>query len=127
MHIFTTSFLSRLSTAKIPIINLHPLPGEFNGANAIARAHAAPQEGRTKRTGTVIHSVVRGVDRGEPIVARVAEMKEGEGLMGLKERIHVLEHELVARGTRIALARLWKRKGERSKKSLLYPTHLLCS
>ncbi|KAI9781432.1 MAG: hypothetical protein M1839_006026 [Geoglossum umbratile] len=115
MHILTNSFLNPLSAARIPVINLHPaLPGEFDGANAIARAYAAFQEGRIKRTGAMIHYVVRDVDRGQPIVVREVGMREGETLEGLEERIHAVEHELIVKGTGMALARLWEGR-EREK------------
>jgi phosphoribosylglycinamide formyltransferase len=54
--------------------------------------------------------VIRDVDRGEPIVVREVEMRVGEGLEGLEERIHVVEHELVVKGTGMALARLWEER-----------------
>jgi phosphoribosylglycinamide formyltransferase len=127
MHILTDSFLSPLSIAKIPIVNIHPaLPREFDGANAIARAYAAFQEGRIKRTGVMIHYVVRDVDCGEPIVVKEVEMRGEEGLKDLEERIHVVEHELIVRGTGMALARLWEERekgkdGEGSKNSTRLP------
>ncbi|KAH0559536.1 hypothetical protein GP486_003948 [Trichoglossum hirsutum] len=111
MHIFTNSFLAPLVSANLPAINIHPaLPKEFDGANAIARAYAAFQEGRIKRTGAMIHYVVRDVDRGEPIVVQEVEMKEGDTVESLEERIHVVEHELIVKGTGMALARLWEKR-----------------
>ena len=62
----------------------------------------------------MIHYVVRDVDRGQPIVVREVEMREGETLEGLEERIHVVEHELIVKGAGIALARLWEGR-ERDK------------
>ncbi|KAH0543522.1 hypothetical protein FGG08_002190 [Glutinoglossum americanum] len=124
MHILTTSFLSPLSSAKVPVINLHPaLTREFDGTNAIARAHAAFQEGRIKRTGIMIHYVVRDVDRGEPIVVKEVEMREGEGLEGLEERIHVAEHELIVKGTGVALARLWEEREREKERSYSPPKY----
>ncbi|KAI9765820.1 MAG: hypothetical protein M1840_007102 [Geoglossum simile] len=115
MHIFTNSFLNPLSAAKSPVLNIHPaLSGEFDGANAIARAYAAFQEGRIKHTGIMIHYVVRDVDRGEPIVVREVEMGKREALEDLEGRIHVVEHELIVKGVGIALARLWEGR-ERDK------------
>jgi folate-dependent phosphoribosylglycinamide formyltransferase PurN len=59
----------------------------------------------------MIHYVVRDVDRGQPIVVREVEMREGEALEGLEERIHVVEHELIVKGAGMALARLWEGRG----------------
>jgi len=70
MHILSEAFLEPLvrpskdqgkegaKGEKIPIINLHPaLPGAFDGANAIARAHEAFQKGDIEKTGVMIHEV----------------------------------------------------------------------
>lgn len=79
----------------IPIINLHPaLPGAFDGARAIERAHEAFQRGEISRTGVMVHRVVAEVDAGEPLVVREVECREGESLEALEERMHE-----VSRGT----------------------------
>ena len=76
-------------TFPIPCINLHPaLPGEFDGADAIGRAYQAFGRGEIRRTGVMVHRVVREVDRGEPLVVREMEMRDGDSLQDLEARIH---------------------------------------
>jgi len=95
----------------VDIINLHPaLPGEFDGANAIQRAYDAFKSGVIKRTGIMIHRVISEVDRGEPLLTREVEMKEGETLEELEQRIHKVEHKAIVEGARIALELRVKRK-----------------
>nr|XP_018266993.1 phosphoribosylglycinamide formyltransferase [Kwoniella dejecticola CBS 10117]OBR89151.1 phosphoribosylglycinamide formyltransferase [Kwoniella dejecticola CBS 10117] len=73
----------------IPIINLHPaLPGQFDGANAIGRAYEAFGKGEITHTGVMVHRVVAEVDRGEPLVVRQVEIREGDKLEDLESRIH---------------------------------------
>lgn len=99
MHIVTPSFLTPISSAGIKIINLHPaLPGEFAGAGAIERAWKAGHEEGLKRTGVMVHEVIAEVDAGEAIVTREVELKEGESLEGLEERIHSVEWGLLVEG-----------------------------
>jgi phosphoribosylglycinamide formyltransferase len=110
MHIVTTAFLSPIAEAGIKIINLHPaLPGEFAGANAIERAWKAGKEEGLKRTGVMIHEVIAEVDAGDAIVTQEVELKEGETLDKLEERIHGVEHGLIVEGTRKVLAELGKK------------------
>ena len=108
MLIVTSSFLDKLAVAKVPIINLHPaLPGgrfatlvakrrnnddilEFNGINAIERAYEAFQQGKIKKTGIMIHYVIKEVDEGAPIITRELVFKEGESLNEVETRIHEL-------------------------------------
>jgi phosphoribosylglycinamide formyltransferase len=104
MHILSSAVLNPLEAAGVDIINLHPaLPGCFDGKDAIARAWAAFQAGKIEETGVMIHHVVRDVDRGEPIVVRKVDMRQGESLVDLEARIHVIEHEAIVEGTRIVL------------------------
>lgn len=85
MHILSPTFLDMVHA---PIINLHPaLPGAFDGANAIGRAHEAFQRKEIQKTGAMVHRVVAEVDRGEPLVVREIEMKD-ETLEQLEQRIH---------------------------------------
>lgn len=80
----------------IPIINLHPaLPGTFPGAHAIQDAWEAGKEGKITRTGIMVHRVIPLLDAGEPVVVREVELREGEALEGLEERIHEVEHEAI--------------------------------
>jgi len=116
MHIFTSSFLSPIAGAKpsppftttgIRVINLHPaLPGEFAGANAIERAWEAGQKGEIKRTGVMIHELIEEVDAGEAILTQEVEIKEGETLDGLADRMHKVEHGLIVEGTKRVLVGL---------------------
>ncbi|KAE8857010.1 hypothetical protein PTNB29_08077 [Pyrenophora teres f. teres] len=107
MHIVTPSFLTPISAANIKIINLHPaLPGEFAGAGAIERAWKAGREDGLKRTGVMIHEVIAEVDAGEAIVTQEVELKEGETLEELEERIHGVEHGLIVEGTRRTLEKI---------------------
>jgi phosphoribosylglycinamide formyltransferase len=104
MHIVTPQFLDPIAAAGIRIINLHPaLPGEFAGAGAIERAWKAGKEEGLKRTGVMIHEVIAEVDAGEAIVTKEIELREGESLEELEERVHKVEHGLIVEGTRKAL------------------------
>jgi phosphoribosylglycinamide formyltransferase len=110
MHIVTPAFLTPIAQASIKIINLHPaLPGEFAGAGAIERAWKAGKEEGLKRTGVMIHEVIAEVDAGEAIVTQEVELKEGETLDELEERIHGVEHGLIVEGTRRTLEGLGKK------------------
>ncbi|KAI4208765.1 MAG: hypothetical protein LQ349_009652, partial [Xanthoria aureola] len=92
LAILSPPFLTPLTTTHTPIINLHPaLPHAYDGANAIPRAYADFQAGRITRTGIMVHYVVDEVDRGEPIVVREVEMREGDLLGDLEERVHEVE------------------------------------
>lgn len=80
----------------IPIINLHPaLPGAFDGANAIHRAYDAFRKGEIEKTGIMVHYVISEVDKGEPIVVKDIELKQGEELKDLEGRIHEVEHKAI--------------------------------
>ncbi|KAK3995530.1 formyl transferase [Cladorrhinum sp. PSN332] len=96
MYVFGSKFLDPLEEAGIKIINLHPaLPGQYDGANAIDRAFADFQAGKIKGTGIMVHYVIAQVDRGEPILVKEIECREGETLHQLEERIHSHEHQLI--------------------------------
>ncbi|KAF3924675.1 hypothetical protein AA313_de0205440 [Arthrobotrys entomopaga] len=104
MHILTPKFLEPIEEAGIPIINLHPaLPGAFDGAGAIERAWEAFKNGQITETGVMIHYVIKEVDRGEPIVVKKVEIKAGESLEDLTERIHAIEHVAIVEGAKLAL------------------------
>lgn len=109
MHILTPDFLKPITDANIKVINLHPaLPGEFAGAGAIERAWEAGRRGEIKRTGVMIHEVIAEVDAGEAVLTQEVELKEGETLEELEERIHEVEHRLIVEGTRKVLEGLGK-------------------
>lgn len=120
MHILAPTFLAPLALAGIPVINLHPaLPGAYDGTRAIERAYNDFQDGKLEggKTGVMIHYVISEVDRGEPILVREVEVRPGEGLGELEERIHGVEHEAIVEGTRRAVERLWKERKEEGKQS----------
>ncbi|KAI9674501.1 MAG: hypothetical protein M1817_001839 [Caeruleum heppii] len=111
MHILTAKFLDPLREADVDVINLHPaLPGAFDGANAIARAWEAGRSGEITRTGVMIHYVVDEVDRGEPVVVKEIELREGESLEELEGRVHEVEWKAIVEGTNVAVRRLWDRR-----------------
>ncbi|KAL2257673.1 hypothetical protein VTK26DRAFT_9324 [Humicola hyalothermophila] len=115
MYVFGKSFLDPLDAAGIRIINLHPaLPGKYDGANAIDRAFADFQEGKLEngRTGIMVHYVIDKVDRGEPILVREIECREGETLDQLKERIHGHEHQLIVEATTKVVREIVARKSK---------------
>jgi phosphoribosylglycinamide formyltransferase len=96
MHIVSPEFLRVLEC--VPCINLHPaLPGQFDGIEAIKRAHDAFVQGTLKdnKTGVMVHEVIAEVDRGAPIVVEEVECKTGESLEDLEGRIHVVEHKII--------------------------------
>lgn len=100
--------------ARIPIINLHPaLPGTFPGAHAIKDAwdafNATDNEGTGKKiekTGLMIHRVIPELDAGKPVVVREVELKEGESLDELEERIHKIEHEAIVDAVEVVVGML---------------------
>jgi phosphoribosylglycinamide formyltransferase len=109
MHILTPDFLNPIAEKGIRVINLHPaLPGEFAGAGAIERAWEAGQRGEIKRTGVMVHEVIAEVDAGEAIVTAEVELREGEGLEELEERMHGVEHGLIVEGTRRTCEKIQK-------------------
>lgn len=89
-----------LVSRAIPVINLHPaLPGAFDGANAIERAYEAFQKGEIKHSGVMVHRVIKEVDRGEPVVVKEVDMKEGEPIEAFEERLHTVEWEVIVQAT----------------------------
>ena len=102
MHILSEAFLDLMG--PVPVINLHPaLPGAFDGANAIERAYEAWKRGEITRSGCMVHRVVKEVDKGEPIIVREVEFKEGEGIEEFEERLHSVEHEIIVEGAKKVL------------------------
>lgn len=75
--------------------------GRYDGAGAIERAYQDFQAGKLEnnKTGIMIHYVIAQVDRGEPIMTKEIECKEGESLEDLEQRIHSHEHELLVAAT----------------------------
>ncbi|KAI9708227.1 MAG: hypothetical protein M1820_004181 [Bogoriella megaspora] len=118
MLIVSSSFLTPLREAspKVWCINLHPsLPGGYVGAHGIHDAWTRFQEGTLEggRTGVMVHEVVEEVDRGEAVVWREIEMREGETEGEFEERVHGVEHEIVVEAVRVVGERVWReRRGE---------------
>ena len=107
MHVFGDQFLTRVEAAGIKVINLHPaLPGSFVGKDAIGAAFEAFEKGECEKTGAMVHFVIKEVDRGEPIVWKEVEIRKGESVDELRERIHVVEWEIIVEATRKVLASL---------------------
>ncbi|KAL4943299.1 hypothetical protein BDV06DRAFT_211152 [Aspergillus oleicola] len=101
MHVLSEGFLGPLEKEGVRIINLHPaLPGEFNGANAIERAHQAWLDGKIKRTGVMIHNVISEVDMGQPILVQEIPFVEGadEDLHAFEQKVHQIEWRVVIEG-----------------------------
>jgi len=112
MHVLSEAFLDVVNGARalegeeavvnaIPVINLHPaLPGAFDGANAIERAYDAFQKGEITTAGVMVHRVVKEVDRGEPVVVREVEIKQGDSMQDFEERLHQVEWTIIVQATR---------------------------
>ncbi|CEL01389.1 Putative Phosphoribosylglycinamide formyltransferase (Eurofung) [Aspergillus calidoustus] len=101
MHVLSEGFLGPLEEKGVRIINLHPaLPGEFNGANAIERAHQAWLEGKIEKTGVMIHNVISEVDMGKPILVREIRFVKGadEDLHAFEQKVHEIEWGIVIEG-----------------------------
>lgn len=101
MHVLSEGFLGPLEAKGLRIINLHPaLPGEFNGANAIERAHQAWLDGKTERTGVMIHNVISEVDMGKPILVKEIPFVKGvdEDLHTFEQKVHEIEWGIVIEG-----------------------------
>lgn len=113
MHILTPSFLTTVTAAGIPVINLHPaLPGEFAGAGAIERAWEAGKKGDVTRTGVMIHEVIAEVDAGRAIAVQEVELRQGESLEELEDRIHQVEHRLIVEGTKKKLQEIGDKRAK---------------
>ncbi|KAK4096410.1 phosphoribosylglycinamide formyltransferase [Parathielavia hyrcaniae] len=113
MYVFGKHFLDPIDAAGIKIINLHPaLPGKYDGAGAIGRAFEDFKAGKLEnnKTGIMVHYVIDKVDRGEPILVKEIECREGEDLHQLEERIHSHEHELIVEATAKVTKEIFDRK-----------------
>lgn len=115
MHIFSNECLLPLEEKGVWIINLHPaLPGQFNGANAIERAHEKFMKEGLEKTGLMIHKVITAVDEGQPLLVREIglEHPRDDDLKVLEQRIHETEWKAIVEGTNMAIERLWaERRG----------------
>lgn len=84
------------------VINLHPaLPGTFPGTQAIQRAFEAYGRGEIEHTGVMVHLVPdEGVDVGPVVLQEEVEIRPGDSLGALEERIHAVEHRLLVEAVR---------------------------
>ncbi|KAL1986870.1 hypothetical protein VTN96DRAFT_5523 [Rasamsonia emersonii] len=117
MHVLSMKFLQPLEDAHVKIINLHPaLPGAFNGANAIERAHTAWREGKIDKTGVMIHHVISEVDMGKPILVKEIPFVKGvdEDLNVFEQKVHEVEWGTVIEGIEIAIREIKEEKGKHS-------------
>lgn len=87
----------RMVTAEIldafpdRVVNLHPaLLPSFKGAHAIEDAYNFG----VKVTGVTVHFANADYDKGPIIAQQPVEVREGESIEALEERIHSAEHEL---------------------------------
>ncbi|KAL2883544.1 Bifunctional purine biosynthetic protein ADE5,7 [Colletotrichum sp. CLE4] len=113
MHVFSAPFLRPLEATGVPVINLHPaLPGRYDGANAIGRAFEDFQAGKLEnnRTGAMIHYVIETVDRGEPILIEEVEIRAGDSLADVEERMHSVEHGLIVKATAKVVQEILEKK-----------------
>ena len=101
MRILTHAFLNPIVQRRAQVINLHPaLPGTFDGTpKAIEEAYNAFQERKITKTGVMVHHVILEVDKGEPIIVREIELRKGESLEDLEQRIHAVEHRVIVEAT----------------------------
>lgn len=106
MHILAPSFLNPLEAANVEIVNLHPaLPRQFDGIDAIERAHQAWLEGQISKTGAMIHKVIAEVDQGDPVLVQEIPFIKGqdEDLEVFKAKVHKVEWVLIVEGVKRAL------------------------
>lgn len=95
------------------MINLHPslpasYPEHIAGAASLTRAYddfvadKAPFNGKSAKTGMMIHYVIEEVDKGEPIVVVEVPFEEGDrkDKQGFEDRFHRREWEAIVEGTR---------------------------
>ncbi|MCJ1246141.1 hypothetical protein MMC30_003346 [Trapelia coarctata] len=114
LHVLSRQFLDPIYAAHVKIINLHPaLPGQFNGSNAIERAHAEWLEGKITKTGVMIHEVIPEVDMGTPILVREIHFIKGqdEDIEVFERKLHNIEWGAVVEGIGMAIKELLKEKG----------------
>ena len=59
----------------------------------------------------MVHYVVLKVDKGDPIMVQEIEIREGEELAQLEERIHKHEHELIVEAAAMVVREILKGRG----------------
>ncbi len=88
MRILSATFLDAFGGR---VLNIHPslLPA-FPGVDAIARAHAHG----VRVTGCTVHLVNAGIDDGPILDQAAVEVRPGDSVEALAERVHAAEHAL---------------------------------
>ena len=106
LHVLSSAFLSPMSEAGIPVINLHPAkPEAYNGIDAIKRAHKDWKAGKITETGLMVHDVIEKVDGGTPLLVETVPFIQGQDddLAAFEQRLHEIEWKAIVQGTRLAL------------------------
>jgi phosphoribosylglycinamide formyltransferase-1 len=90
MRVLSPAFLERFPA----VLNVHPsLLPEFRGLRAVERALEAGVE----ETGVTVHFMVEEVDAGPVVAQEAVPVLPGETKESLLERLHPVEHRLLAR------------------------------
>jgi phosphoribosylglycinamide formyltransferase-1 len=92
------------------ILNIHPslLPA-FPGLDAIRQAW----EHGVRVTGCTVHVVTEGLDAGPILAQSAVEVREGDSLETLTERVHAAEHRLYPQTVARFLGGAWSWQGRR--------------
>lgn len=99
MHLLEPSFLARFPER---VVNVHPAPlPEFPGAHPLEDLLAT---GAAEAAATV-HFVDEGIDTGAVIASEPVEVRPGDTVETLRERIHEAEHRLLPKVVRELCAR----------------------
>lgn len=97
-YILGQNFISECDNYKIQIINLHPsLPNDEKliGLNCIDRAYTQYLNGERKKTGIMIHYVIKEVDKGKKIVSNELDIDSCKSKEEYYEKIDKLEKKTV--------------------------------
>lgn len=95
MRVITPFFVSQF---KNKILNIHPaLLPMFPGMNAQKQA----LNSKVKKTGCTVHFVDEGVDTGPRVLQAVVDIKEGDTLESLSQRILKQEHRIYPLAVRL--------------------------
>ena len=75
-------------------------------------------EGKSDKTGVMIHRVISEVYRGAPLFVQEIPFQTGvdEDLEALKERIHEFEWKAIVVGTALAIKELWTEQNQKEIK-----------
>ena len=79
-----------------PILNLHPaLPNTFIGKDCIIKAFTAFIQGKINHTGSMVHRVIKDVDKGEVLDSVIVKINDDDTLESLTDRVKSYEKGLV--------------------------------